>query len=115
MPPYTPRKALDRKSFPCHDACFYVFGWKRGDGNSSSKQHKSPINHSTIPDCQKVNPADDELLSSSSVMQVTEEVVEKIRSTHLQYAEIKAQEQQYKRHGVSSDRHENGNKRRKKR
>ena len=25
FPPYTPRKALDRKSFPCHDACFYVF------------------------------------------------------------------------------------------
>ncbi|KAL3911262.1 MAG: hypothetical protein SGILL_007349 [Bacillariaceae sp.] len=25
IPPYTPRKALDRKSFPCHDACFYIF------------------------------------------------------------------------------------------
>jgi 25S rRNA (uracil2634-N3)-methyltransferase len=25
LPPYTPRKALDRKSFPCHDACFYIF------------------------------------------------------------------------------------------
>lgn len=25
FPPYIPRKALDRKSFPCHDACFYVF------------------------------------------------------------------------------------------
>jgi 25S rRNA (uracil2634-N3)-methyltransferase len=24
-PPYVPRKALDRKSFPCHDACTYVF------------------------------------------------------------------------------------------
>jgi len=23
--PYIPRKALDRKSFPCHDACIYVF------------------------------------------------------------------------------------------
>ena len=23
--PYIPRKALDRKSFPCHDACTYVF------------------------------------------------------------------------------------------
>ena len=23
--PYVPRKALDRKSFPCHDACTYVF------------------------------------------------------------------------------------------
>eukprot|EP00934_Nitzschia_sp_Nitz4_P007870 Nitzschia sp. Nitz4//scaffold413_size9536//3507//4703//NITZ4_009095-RA/size9536-processed-gene-0.3-mRNA-1//1//CDS//3329551337//7860//frame0 len=26
LPPYTPRKALDRKSFPCHDACIYMFG-----------------------------------------------------------------------------------------
>jgi hypothetical protein len=25
LPPYTPRKALDRKSFPCHDACFFWF------------------------------------------------------------------------------------------
>lgn len=27
IPPYTPRKALDRKSFPCYDACVYIFGW----------------------------------------------------------------------------------------
>lgn len=26
LPPYTPRKALDRKSFPVSDACCYVFG-----------------------------------------------------------------------------------------
>lgn len=25
FPPYIPRKALDRKSFPCHDACTYIF------------------------------------------------------------------------------------------
>jgi 25S rRNA (uracil2634-N3)-methyltransferase len=25
FPPYVPRKALDRKSFPCHDACTYIF------------------------------------------------------------------------------------------
>jgi 25S rRNA (uracil2634-N3)-methyltransferase len=25
LPPYIPRKALDRKSFPCHDACIYIF------------------------------------------------------------------------------------------
>lgn len=32
LPPYTPRKALDRKSFPCHDACFYVFA-QEGKGD----------------------------------------------------------------------------------
>ena len=25
LPPYVPRKALDKKSFPCHDACIYIF------------------------------------------------------------------------------------------
>ncbi len=32
--PYKPRKALDRKSFPCHDACVYKFGWKEKDDNN---------------------------------------------------------------------------------
>lgn len=32
LPPYVPRKALDKKSFTCHDACTYVFGWK-GEGD----------------------------------------------------------------------------------
>lgn len=26
FPPYVPRKALHKKSFPCHDACIYIFG-----------------------------------------------------------------------------------------
>lgn len=30
LPPYTPRKALDRKSFPVHDACFYMFLYVNG-------------------------------------------------------------------------------------
>lgn len=38
LPPYTPRKALCRKSFTVHDACTYVFGLndhmpKRGDAS----------------------------------------------------------------------------------
>ena len=32
FPPYVPRKALDKKSFPCHDARMYVFGMKNGHG-----------------------------------------------------------------------------------
>jgi hypothetical protein len=27
FPPYIPRKALDKKSFPSHDACTYIFGF----------------------------------------------------------------------------------------
>ena len=44
LPPYTPRKALDKKSFPCHDACLYVFGWKtqkhKDDRNNNSNNNK---------------------------------------------------------------------------
>jgi len=31
LPPYTPRKALDKKSFPCHDACFFIFAQEHED------------------------------------------------------------------------------------
>mmetsp|Transcript_22782 Transcript_22782/g.56286 ORF Transcript_22782/g.56286 Transcript_22782/m.56286 type:complete len:261 (+) Transcript_22782:401-1183(+) len=35
FPPYRPLKALDRKSFPCHDACFYIFrSAKRSDAEA---------------------------------------------------------------------------------
>ena len=30
FPPYVPRKALDRKSFPCHDACTYILCLRDG-------------------------------------------------------------------------------------
>jgi 25S rRNA (uracil2634-N3)-methyltransferase len=35
LPPYTPRKALDKKSFPCHDACIYIFGMAAADSTST--------------------------------------------------------------------------------
>ena len=38
LPPYTPRKALDRKSFPCHDACFYIFAQKNSEGREGKNQ-----------------------------------------------------------------------------
>lgn len=72
LPPYIPRKALDRKSFPCHDACIFIFGVadasasgdsmpssipKESVGNSNSKEGMSadleppiilPVNRSLI-------------------------------------------------------------------
>jgi hypothetical protein len=33
--PYIPRKALDRKSFPCHDACFYIFHNNKSGSNGA--------------------------------------------------------------------------------
>lgn len=36
-PPYTPRKAMDRKSFPVHDACVYAFD--AGNGGNPLEQN----------------------------------------------------------------------------
>lgn len=68
--PYTPRKALDKKSFPCHDACIYVFSLKK------STKGKFPA---TIRD-------DDE-----SVQAVTPEVVVMVRNAQL----VKAKYESY--------------------
>jgi 25S rRNA (uracil2634-N3)-methyltransferase len=74
LPPYTPRKALDRKSFPCHDACIYIFGFRRASGEES-----------TIP-CGK-DADNDELsmakLSPSSVIPVTTQLIKNVRSIHM--------------------------------
>lgn len=70
LPPYTPRKALDRKSFPCHDACFYVFGWSK-----SSFQSTIPMNNrEELPGL---------LPNHASIIPVTEKVLEKVRSIHI--------------------------------
>jgi Domain of unknown function (DUF2431) len=58
LQPYIPRKALDRKSFPLHDACVYVFGM------SSSAEWMQP--------------------KSSSVIQVTPALISKLRLLLLQ-------------------------------
>ena len=80
LPPYTPRKALDKKSFPCHDACFYVFGWRRNEDDAA---HQS---NATIPDNdnEQVDNAEEQP-DLSSIIKVTEKVVETIRSTHLSF------------------------------
>jgi 25S rRNA (uracil2634-N3)-methyltransferase len=43
LSPYTPRKALDRKSFPCHDACFYIFGRGKDQKNSTIDNDSSAV------------------------------------------------------------------------
>jgi 25S rRNA (uracil2634-N3)-methyltransferase len=87
LPPYTPRKALDKKSFPCHDACLYAFGWKeRGDGDQRSKKANFDIKTS-FPSTIPVNQGDDSKnemgRSNVGVVPVTEELIDKIRSLHL--------------------------------
>ena len=90
LPPYTPRKALDRKSFPCHDACIYVFGWNHERG--TVKNPKSCEGSLTIPENQPeyYNSKAPEPLS---IMMATEDVIETVRSTHLRNAERRVEEQ----------------------
>mmetsp|Transcript_7995 Transcript_7995/g.17352 ORF Transcript_7995/g.17352 Transcript_7995/m.17352 type:complete len:459 (+) Transcript_7995:114-1490(+) len=114
---YTPRKALDRKSFPCHDACIYVFGWKRHETNvddSSLSELKQCICHSTIKE-NELGMASDKLPKPSSVIPITESVIEKVRSIHLHHAQRRANEKQNKRNNFQAGkRNGSRNKRRKK-
>mmetsp|Transcript_38145 Transcript_38145/g.43540 ORF Transcript_38145/g.43540 Transcript_38145/m.43540 type:complete len:366 (+) Transcript_38145:25-1122(+) len=61
IPPYVPRKALDKKSFPCHDACTYIFRLK------STGRFLPTLNHEKSP-----------------FERVTIEIIEKIRAAHLE-------------------------------
>ena len=70
LKPYTPRKALDRKSFPCHDACIYVFGWK-----TKMSPKMSGLFQPTIPEMLKVTTA----------------MIEELRALHLRLATINDQ------------------------
>ncbi len=53
IPPYTPRKALDKKSFPCHDACFYIFAQDPTTVDQSSGETAKKLFSSTIPQDHK--------------------------------------------------------------
>ena len=106
LPPYTPRKALDKKSFPCHDACFYVFGWRRHEDEEVCQSN------ATIPDNdnEQVDSAEEQS-DLSSIIKVTEKVVETIRSTHLS---LKRKQGSNKSKSSSKWNGKNSNKRRRK-
>ena len=67
IPPYIPRKALDRKSFTSHDACTYVFGWTNEDSNQFP---------SSIPSEQECN-------NEERLLPVTGNMIRQIRGVHL--------------------------------
>ena len=70
FPPYVPRKALDKKSFPCHDACVYIFG---SSSNITGKFLAT------------IHPKNEGLL------EVTPNLLTKVRNAHL----IKARHESY--------------------
>ena len=71
--PYVPRKALDKKSFPCHDACVYVFGFKRSANKSTTT---IPTNENADIDIDMIKK------DPSCVIPVTKDFIESIRTKH---------------------------------
>jgi len=64
FPPYVPRKALDRKSFPCHDACTYIFDFQGGGDSSSAVEN--PLKTMALSEQQAFELLDRECNSSSN-------------------------------------------------
>ena len=59
LPPYQPRKALHAKSFPCHDACFYIFRVAAAGGATQSQQSTLPkktIQYDVSSDQKDISP-----------------------------------------------------------
>ena len=78
--PYVPRKALDKKSFPCHDACVYVFGFRKESTES------------TIPDSDTNEEGiSTTSLDPSSIIPVTTELIESIRTKHMTLAHYESE------------------------
>lgn len=83
LPPYVPRKALDRKSFPCHDARTYVFGWAAEDslvGKKHTFESTIPPVASNSSDSQAT---EDEGKKRERLQPVTKQMLMKIRQLHL--------------------------------
>jgi 25S rRNA (uracil2634-N3)-methyltransferase len=95
--PYIPRKALDKKSFPCHDACLFVFGWRSmsdwsgrksrsvvckvrsSSSSSSNRVTDRPLFPPTIP-----IPLDLESSSQEdAVLPVTKQMIDEIRGIQM--------------------------------
>lgn len=79
--PYVPRKALDRKSFPCHDACIYIFQSQptmSNDDNIISTIRTLCVTEDTLNASGNGIPKDPSLLQA-----VTPDLIQSIRSMHL--------------------------------
>lgn len=77
IPPYTPRKALDRKSFPCHDACIFVFRQEGRHRQHQAEEAKSSVGRFP-PTISEPN-----LDGDVSVLPVTKAMIASIRKSLL--------------------------------
>ncbi len=91
LPPYVPRKALDKKSFPCHDACLYIFGWREQlldetKNDSSCGNLPATIQRQKDNDIDEGGEEDDTIPSKYRIIPVDKKMIDKIRKVHLLYA-----------------------------
>ena len=91
--PYTPRKALDRKSFPCHDACTFIFGTSSGNNSSYSCPSSIPDSNVTRGDRED---------NVSVLVPVTRALIERIREKHLHQCSIRKQKSKHKKRNKRS-------------
>ena len=84
MPPYVPRKALDKKSFTCHDACTYVLGWKGERGKRFGCTIPIPLE-----DGKNEGAGQEDGRGPEPLMVVTEDMIAKIRQIHLDAKMVK--------------------------
>ena len=95
LPPYTPRKALDRKSFTCHDACINIFGFKEG--------HDYPVQiderfQATIPECNNdVDELENKKEKGTQIIPVSKAMIDKVRKIHLLYSKMNHSRKEKKR------------------
>lgn len=91
FPPYVPRKALDRKSFPCHDACTYIFGV--GTTHDSVEANTDdPLGAIVLPDVSELFS-----VTPSALVSVTPELIRALRNHFLQRVSFCRSERQTKR------------------
>lgn len=86
LPPYTPRKALDRKSFPCHDACFYIFATNSNSSVANGEDFLPTIGHNSEEDFSYV-----------PTLPITPRIILNIRRNLLLHAESKIADQKRKK------------------
>lgn len=82
LSPYTPRKALERKSFPCHDACIFVFRMESAKSNPNAGKVSFP---SSIP--IDIDMSDSHAVGGenqrTTLVTVTRNLISNIREIHL--------------------------------
>jgi len=81
--PYQPRKALHAKSFPCHDACFYVFRV------AGSKKTTAEAQVATLFPTEMIEYNVTEERSRAGLYPVTPNIIKSIRDNLLAYAASK--------------------------